>query len=125
VAIKQTSRHGKERLPRIAARLVTAFWRSSSRTNTSRALPAHDNDYTDSGEILLDQSEIANLLGLRRVGVSAAARELRSAPVVRYSRGCISILDTAGLGKKSCECYRFIRKQYKHLRSDLPRLLTR
>ena len=82
------------------------------------------NDYTDSGEILLDQSEIANLLGVRRVGVSAAARELRSAAVVRYSRGCISILDTAELGKKSCECYGFIRKQYKHLRSDLPRLLT-
>src|SRR6185295_19913146 len=76
------------------------------------------NDYTDSGEILLDQSEIANLLGVRRVGVSAAARELRSAAVVRYSRGCISILDTAELGKKSCECYGFIRKQYKHLRSD-------
>jgi CRP-like cAMP-binding protein len=83
------------------------------------------NDYTGSGEILLDQSEIANLLGVRRVGVSAGARELRSAAVVRYSRGCISILDTAELGKKSCECYRFIRKQYKHLRSDLPRLLTR
>jgi len=82
------------------------------------------NDYTDSDEILLDQSEIANLLGVRWVGVSAAARELQSAAVVRYSRGCISILDTAELGKKSCECYRFIRKQYKHLRSDLPRLLT-
>jgi CRP-like cAMP-binding protein len=83
------------------------------------------NDYTDSGEILLDQSEIANLLGVRRVSVSAAARELRSAAVVRYSRGRISILDAAELGKKSCECYRFIRKQYEHLRSDLPRLLTR
>jgi CRP-like cAMP-binding protein len=83
------------------------------------------NDYTDSGEILLDQSEIANLLGVRRVGVSAAARELRSAAVVRYSRGRINILDAAELGKKSCECYRFIRKQYEHLRSDLPRLLTR
>ena len=83
------------------------------------------NDYTDSGEILLDQSEIATLLGVRRVGVSAAARELRSAAVVRYSRGRISILDAAEIGKRSCECYRFIRKQYEHLRSDLPHLLTR
>lgn len=83
------------------------------------------NDYADSGEILLDQSAIASLLGVRRVGISAAARTLQAAGLIRYSRGRISILDVAGLQEKSCECYRFIRKQYQHLRIDLPRLLSR
>jgi CRP-like cAMP-binding protein len=82
------------------------------------------NDYAETGEILLDQSAIASLLGVRRVGISAAAQTLQAAALIRYSRGRISILDAAGLGKKSCECYRFIRKQYQHLRIDLPRLLS-
>jgi CRP-like cAMP-binding protein len=83
------------------------------------------NDYADSGEILLDQSAIASLLGVRRVGISAAARTLQAVALIRYSRGRIRILDATRLGKKSCECYRFIRKQYQHLRVDLPRLLSR
>lgn len=81
------------------------------------------NHYAGSGEFLLDQSSIATLLGVRRVGISAAARKLQAAALIRYRRGRISVLDARGLGKKSCECYRFIRTQYELLHVDLPRLL--
>jgi hypothetical protein len=37
----------------------------------------------------------------------------------------VRVLDKAGLEKKSCECYRFIRKQYAQLHAELPRLLSR
>jgi CRP-like cAMP-binding protein len=82
------------------------------------------NDYADSGEILLDQSAIASLLGVRRVGISAAARKLQAAAVIQYRRGHINVLDAPGLATRSCECYRFIRRQYQHLHVDLPRLLS-
>ena len=44
--------------------------------------------------------------------------------MIRYARGRMSVLDKAGLEKKSCECYRFIRKQYAGLHTALPRLLS-
>lgn len=82
------------------------------------------NDYADSREFLLAQDSIATLLGVRRVGVSAAARKLQAAALIRYRRGRMSVLDAAGLGKKSCECYRFMRHQYERLHVDLLRLLS-
>jgi CRP-like cAMP-binding protein len=83
------------------------------------------NSYAGVGEFLLDQSSIAALLGVRRVGISTAASKLQAAGLIRYRRGRISILDAHGLGQKSCECYRFIRTQYELLHSALPRLLSR
>jgi CRP-like cAMP-binding protein len=82
------------------------------------------NNYAGSGELLLDQSSIATLLGVRRVSVSEAARNLQAAGLIHYSRGRISVLDAPGLGRKSCECYRFIRRQYQLLHGHLPRLLS-
>jgi Mn-dependent DtxR family transcriptional regulator len=82
------------------------------------------NHYAGAGEFLLDQSTIATLLGVRRVSISAAARKFQAAALIRYRRGRISVLDERGLGKKSCECHRFIRKQYDLLHVELPRLLS-
>ncbi|HEY5897647.1 MAG TPA: helix-turn-helix domain-containing protein, partial [Burkholderiales bacterium] len=65
------------------------------------------------------------MLGSRRVGVTEAASELQQAGLIRYSRGRIRILDEAGLKKKSCECYRFIRRQYGALLTDVPKFLSR
>jgi hypothetical protein len=65
------------------------------------------------------------MLGVRRVGISEAAARLRKASLVGYRRGRIAILDRQGLQQKSCECYRFIRREYGKLRGKVPRLLAR
>jgi Mn-dependent DtxR family transcriptional regulator len=80
--------------------------------------------YARAGEFFSSQDSISSLLGVRRVGVSAAAQEFQSAGLIRYRRGQISVLDESGLGKRSCECYRFIRTQYRNLRLDLGQLLA-
>jgi CRP-like cAMP-binding protein len=83
------------------------------------------NDYAASGEFLMIQESIAAMLGVRRVGITAAAGRLQAAALIGYRRGRVRVLDKAGLEKKSCECYRFIRKQYAQLHAELPRLLSR
>ena len=83
------------------------------------------NDYAGSGEFLMVHESIAAMLGVRRVGITEAAQRLQSAALIGYHRGRISVLDKAGLERKSCECYRFIRTQYQALHAELPRLLSR
>lgn len=70
------------------------------------------NDYAGAREFLLTHESIATLLGVRRAGITVAARKLQMAALIRYHRGRISVIDRRGLERKSCECYRFIRKQY-------------
>jgi hypothetical protein len=62
---------------------------------------------------------------VRRPGITEAARKFQTAALIRYHRGNISVLDPLRLGNISCECYRFIRQQYKELHQKLPRLLSR
>jgi CRP-like cAMP-binding protein len=83
------------------------------------------SDYAGSGEFLMVQESIGAMLGVRRVGITEAAGRLQAAALIDYRRGRMSVLDQAGLEKKSCECYRFIRKQYAELHAALPRLLSR
>jgi CRP-like cAMP-binding protein len=83
------------------------------------------NDYAGSREFLMVHESIAAMLGVRRVGITGAASKLQAAALIGYRRGRISVLDKRGLGKKSCECYRFIRRQYERLHGELPRLLSR
>jgi CRP-like cAMP-binding protein len=83
------------------------------------------NHYAASGEFLMVQESIAAMLGVRRVGITEAAGRLQAAALIGYRRGRVRVLDKAGLEKKSCECYRFIRKQYAGLHAALPRLLAR
>jgi CRP-like cAMP-binding protein len=83
------------------------------------------NDYANSREFLMDQKSIALMLGVRREGITEAAGTLQAARLIGYRRGHITVLDAPRLGKKACECYRFIRQQYRYLHGDLPRLLCR
>ena len=83
------------------------------------------SDYAGSHEFLMVQESMASLLGVRRVGVTESALELQADALISYRRGGIRILDRPGLLKRSCECYRFIRQQYKQLLDELPRLLSR
>ncbi len=83
------------------------------------------NDYAGPDGFLMVQESIAVMLGVRRVSITEAARKLQAAALISYSRGHIRVLDKPGLGKQSCECYRFIRQEYQSLHRKLPRLLSR
>jgi len=80
--------------------------------------------YVQFNEFEMSQQSIADMLGVRRVGVSEAAMELQAAGLITYSRARIRILDEAGLRRKSCECYHFIRNQFNGLLKDVPTFLT-
>jgi CRP-like cAMP-binding protein len=79
------------------------------------------SDYAGPRELVMLQQSIADMLGVRRVGVTEAAGRLQAAGLINYRRGRISILDRTGLAKRCCECYRFIRQQYDGLRSGRSR----
>ncbi|MGZ5153749.1 MAG: Crp/Fnr family transcriptional regulator, partial [Burkholderiales bacterium] len=82
------------------------------------------HDHAESNEFEMSHKSIAAMLGARREGVSEAAAKLQAAKLITYSRGHIRILNEAGLKKKSCECYRFIRQQFDGLLSDVPGFLS-
>ena len=72
-------------------------------------------DRLQSNELVMTQELIANMLGVRREGVTEAASRLQSAGLIRYSRGHILVLNRAGLEKRTCECYAVVKKEYDRL----------
>lgn len=66
-------------------------------------------------ELHMTQELIANMLGVRREGVTEAALKLQRAGLIRYARGRIVVLDRPGLERRSCECYRAIKAEYDRL----------
>jgi CRP-like cAMP-binding protein len=72
-------------------------------------------DRLRSNELVVTQELIANMLGVRREGVTEAAGRLHAAGVITYRRGHITVLDRAQLERRSCECYRVVRKEYDRL----------
>lgn len=73
-------------------------------------------DRTHSSSFYLSQEFLAEMLGTRRTTVTMAAIVLKDAGLISYSRGRITILDTAGLERKACECYRVIKDHLDDLR---------
>ena len=73
----------------------------------------------------MSHKSIAAMLGARREGVTEEAVKLQAAGSIAYRRARIQILDEAGLKKKSCECYRFIRQQFDGLLKEVPAFLRR
>lgn len=67
----------------------------------------------------MTQELIANMLGVRREGVTEAAGKLQLAGVIRYQRGHIKVLDRPGLERRSCECYAVVKKESDRLLEHL------
>ncbi len=63
----------------------------------------------------MTQEPIANMIGVRREGVTEAARSLQASGLIRYVRGHITVLDRPGLEKRTCECYAVVKKEYDRL----------
>jgi CRP-like cAMP-binding protein len=78
-------------------------------------------DRLGTNEIKMTQELIANMLGVRREGVTEAAGRLRKANVIRYKRGHIKVLDRLRLEKISCECYRSVKKETERMLRPPPR----
>ena len=72
-------------------------------------------DRLNSNELVMTQELIANMLGVRREGVTEAALRLQHDGLIRYSRGRINVLDRPGLQARSCECYAVVKKEYDRL----------
>jgi len=66
-------------------------------------------------ELVMTQELIANMLGVRREGVTEAAGKLQKAGLISYHRGHIHILDRKGLESRSCECYQVVKREYDRL----------
>ena len=72
-------------------------------------------DRLESNELLMTQELIANMLGVRREGVTEAAGKLQAEGLIQYSRGHIKVLDRAKLEKRVCECYAVVKKEFDRL----------
>ncbi|MFN6487340.1 MULTISPECIES: Crp/Fnr family transcriptional regulator [unclassified Nostoc] len=79
------------------------------------------SDRLESEEFPLTQEFIAQMLGVRRSGVTVAASALSRAGMIRYQRGQINILNREDLEATSCECYRVIQKEFFRLLGNQPR----
>ena len=75
-------------------------------------------DRLTSNELLMTQELIANMLGVRREGVTEAALKLQKLGLISYARGRILVLDRAGLEARTCECYAVVKKEYDRLLPD-------
>jgi CRP-like cAMP-binding protein len=72
-------------------------------------------DRLEGNQLVMTQELIANMLGVRREGVTEGALKLQQAGLIQYSRGRITVLDRVALEKRSCECYAVVKKEYDRL----------
>lgn len=72
-------------------------------------------DRLPSNELVMTHELIANMLGVRREGVTECARKLQDAGLIRYSRGRITVLDRRKLQLQACECYGVVEREYARL----------
>lgn len=78
-------------------------------------------DRLKTNHLVMTQELIANMLGVRREGVTEAALKVQKAGLISYSRGHITIIDRMGLEKRTCECYKVVKEEYDRL---LPEVLS-
>ena len=76
-------------------------------------------DRLASNELTMTQELIANMLGVRREGVTEAAGKLQEVGLIHYSRGRITVVNRPGLEAKACECYRVVKREFDRLLPDI------
>jgi len=76
-------------------------------------------DRVSSRELIMTQELVANMLGVRREGITEAAGKLQRAGFIRYRRGHIAVLDRSGLETRACECYAVVKNELNRLMSDV------
>lgn len=76
-------------------------------------------DRLPGNELEMTQELIANMLGVRREGVTEAAMKLQKAGLIKYARGHINLIDRPGLEQRVCECYAVVKKEYDRLLPDI------
>lgn len=114
-----------EELQRIALLYSMAFITQISQTAVCNRLHSVDQklcrwllmcmDRLEAYQIPLTQGLIASMLGVRREGITQAARKLQDKGYIRYSRGKILVLDRRALEEAACECYSVVNDEYKRL----------
>jgi CRP-like cAMP-binding protein len=72
-------------------------------------------DRVDGDKLIMTQKLIADMLGVRREGVTEAAHKLQSAGLIEYARGHITVLNRKELERRSCECYEVVKLEYDRL----------
>ena len=76
-------------------------------------------DRTATNELVMTQELVANMLGVRREGITEAAGRLQQAGIISYRRGHIAVLERSGLETRACECYAVVKKELARLLSDV------
>ncbi len=74
-----------------------------------------NHDLLQSNKLVMTHDLIANMLGVRREGVSIAAGHLQDKKIIKYVRGTITMLDRPGLEAAACECYGVVKEEYDRL----------
>ena len=74
-----------------------------------------NHDLLQTNKLIMTHDLIANMLGVRREGVSIAAGNLQREGVIKYVRGTITMLDRKGLESMTCECYQVVKEEYDRL----------
>lgn len=72
-------------------------------------------DRMEGNDVGMTQELIANMLGVRREGVTAAVQQLQGLGLIHCTRGHIAVLDRRGLEQRACECYGVVRREYERL----------
>ena len=76
-------------------------------------------DRIPSGELLMTQELVANMLGVRRESITEAAGSLQNSGCIRYRRGHISVMDRSKLELMTCECYSVVKEEFHRLMSKV------
>ncbi len=74
-----------------------------------------NHDLLQTNKLIMTHDLIANMLGVRREGVSIAAGHLQKRGLIKYVRGTITMLDREGLETAACECYKVVKEEYDRL----------
>lgn len=106
-------RYAQAVLGQVAQTAVCNRYHSIEQQLCRRLLLGLDRSYSD--EIEMTHELAANLLGVRREGITIAAHKLQEAGLIRYHRGHIVVLDRPRLEKQTCECYAVAKKEYRRL----------